>query len=351
MELYIDDRIRNRKVDFFNTFNLNLQYDSVASSFGFSFYFNPDNKEHVEMACIGHNHLVRVEHNGELLLTGFLLSQGFTDAPVKSLCKFGGYSLTGVLEDCQIPTSIYPLQSDGLTLRQIATKLLNPFKIGLKTANGVNIDSVFKTTTADETQTIKDYLTELATQKNIIITHDSEGNLLFTQALKKQTPILDFFPGQPGSTDMNLTFNGQAMHSHITVVKQASMDGGNAGQYTIRNPYVPFVYRPKVMNQTSGTDNDTQSAAKNALAAELKNLKLVINTDRWTDANGKIIKPNNIITVLNPEIYLFKKTKWFVESVNFVGDNENLTASITCVLPEVYNGEHPEYLFEGINLH
>jgi prophage tail gpP-like protein len=140
------------------------------------------------------------------------------------------------------------------------------------------------------------------------------------------------------------------MHSHITVMKQADSNGGNAGEFTIENPYVPFVYRPKVITQSSGDDNDTEKAARNILSDELKNLKLTIVTDRW-EVNGKMLKPNNIISVTNPDIYLYKSADWFIESIDFVGDEKQTTATLHCVLPEVYNGKTPKYLFSGINLH
>lgn len=361
MILKINDRFRNRQLDYFNNFSLNLKFDSIGGTFGFSYDFNPDNREHKELSCIGHYHECSVEHNGELLLTGIVLSINMTSAPVKKLVAIGGYSLPGVLEDCEIPTTSYPLQSDGLTLKQIAQKLLQPFGIKMIIDNAVaqKMNSVFDKSTAGESQTVKAYLTELATQKNIVISHNEKGELLFTAAKTDQTPVMqfDFSNGVLPGVSMNLQFNGQAFHSHITVQKQAGIDAdaetGNAGEATVRNPYVypKAVYRPKVISQSSGSDVDTETAAKNALAAELKNIKLTIKLDRWLDANGKIIKPNNYITVLNPEVYLYNKTVWFIEEVAFSGNEKEQTAVLTCVLPEVYNGKTPVYLFKGINEH
>ncbi len=351
MILKINDRITNRKVDYFNQFSLNLKYDAIASAFSFNFYFNPQNHDHKEMACVSHYHICTLEHNGELLLTGYILSQAFNNSAVKQLVAIGGYSKPGFLEDCEIPTSLYPLQSDGLTLRQITEKLIKPFGLTLIVDPSVaaKVDSVYDTSTASETQTIKGYLTELAAQKNVLISHDEKGRMLYTSAKTKQKPILHFENGVIG-TSMAMAFNGQAMHSHITVQKQASVDDGNAGESTIQNPYVPFVYRPKVKTQSSGNDNDTDFVAKQLLAAELKNITLTIVTDRW-ELDGKILKPGKIISVLNPEVYIYKKTNWFIESIDFVGDNKAVTATLHCVLPEVYNGEVPVSIFKGINLH
>jgi prophage tail gpP-like protein len=351
MILKINDRIRNRKVDFFNQFQLSLKYDSVASTFGFSFYYNPENQEHKEMNCVGHFHKATVEHNGELLVSGYLITHNFVDSPVKSLVQLGGYSLPGVLEDCEIPPDLYPLESNGLSLREIAQKLLRPFGIGMVVDSVVaqEMDAVFSETKASATQSIKGYLTELAAQKNIIISHDSKGNVLFTKAKTGQKPIIHFEKGIPG-TSMSLSFNGQGMHSHITVMKAADMDGGNAGESTIRNPLVPIVYRPKVVIQSSGDDNDTAKAARNVLSQELKGLTLTIVTDRW-EIDGKIIRPNRIISVKNPDLYIFRKTNFFIESVDFTGDNTQTTATLTCRLPSAYDGSHVFNPFDGWQEH
>lgn len=351
MVLKINDRIRNRVVNFWNGYQLSLKYDSVASAFSFNFYFNHENPEHKELACIGHYHECTVEHNGERVLTGYILSEGFADSSIKKMVAIGGYSLPGVLEDCEIPPSLYPLQSDGLTLREIAQKLISPFSLKMVVDPSVaaKMDSVLEKSTAKESQNIKSYLTELASQKNIIISHNEYGNLVFTESKANKKPILNFDGGLP-FTSMELTFNGQSMHSHITVIKQADSDGGNAGEFTVKNPYVPFVYRPKVVTQSSGDDNDTEKAANNILAEELKNFKLTIITDRW-EVDGKILKPNNVISVTNPKISLYKSTDWFIESIDFTGDEKQTIAKLNCVIPEVYNGKTPEYIFKGINIH
>jgi len=144
------------------------------------------------------------------------------------------------------------------------------------------------------------------------------------------------------------------MHSHITAVQQidAEQDVINAPT-TIRNPYVPYVFRPKtivVSNPPDGTDY-TLTSAKNALANELRGLRLIITTDTWTFPNGKIIRPGIAISVINSEIYLYKKSTWFVESVDLEGDEKEQIAKLTCVLPSVYDYTQPSYLFEGVNLH
>lgn len=341
-------KIKGKKVDFFNSFALSLRYDSVASAFSFNYYFDPNNPDHKEIAKPCDYPIVEVEHNNEQLLRGYLLSNTFKHSSVMELAAFGGYSLPGVLEDVEIPTSLYPLQSNNLSLKQIAEKLLKPFDINLIVDNSVSskVNSKFDVSTANDKQSIKSYLTELAAQKNIVISHNSNGDLWFTEAKTTLKPIINFEPGIP-NTSMDLAINGQMMHSEITLQKQAAIEGGNAGEQSIKNPYASTVYRPKVKSQSSGDDNDTGKAAKNSLSEELKGIVLKIETDRW-EIDGKIIKPNNTITVINPSLYLYNKTTFFIEQVDLKGSNTeaDYRATLTCVLPEVYNNSTPKNIFK-----
>jgi len=329
-------KIDNKRLDHFNEFALTLNYDGMSSLFSFNLYFNPNNVIHKQVFKPLEFRKVTVEDNNELLITGEILNTNFTDAAVKSLTAIGGYSLTGVLENSDIPTSLYPLQSDTLSLKEIAQKLIKPFGINMiiDPIVSADMDKTYISSTADHKQSIKGYLASLASQRHIIMSHTNKGELLFTRAKTKMKPILDLEQGIPG-VKMTLSNNGQEMHSSITVMKQADSEGGNAGQYSIANPYIKR-FKPKVKEQTSGNDISTSEAARTALSEELKNIRLTIETDRWIIDN-KIIRPNNIISVKNPELYLYEKTNFFIESVNYSGDEKKTTAIINCGLPQVYD--------------
>ena len=54
-------------------------------------------------------------------MTGVILNHGFTETKNKELTSVGGYSVTGVLEDCHISPDKYPLESKGKTVKQMDT--------------------------------------------------------------------------------------------------------------------------------------------------------------------------------------------------------------------------------------
>lgn len=347
MNLKINHRLGVVDIKYFNNFSVTLKHDSIASTFAFRMYFDPKNKDHAEALCVSHFHEAIIEHNKEKLITGYILTNNFKHNKEKQLVEIAGYSKPGVFEDCQIPPDLYPLEKSGLSIRTIAQQFIDHFHLKIKiivdpeVADVVN--AAIEKTTANESQSIKDYLTELAIQRHIIMTHDEDGNLVFTREKIKRTPIAHFEMGEP-VTELGLNFNGQPIHSHIYVVKQADDEGGNAGQAVIRNPYCPIVKRYKVVTQSSGTDVSTEEYARQLLAEELKNIKFTILIDRW-DINQKIIRPRNVISIKSPEIYLYNKTNLFVEEVEYTGDQEKMTARLTCVPEEVYNNEIVKNIF------
>ena len=447
MELRINDRIRKTTINLFNHVKVNLKYDSIASTFSFEYFFNPDNITHKELSCIGHYHIAELWHDNQLLLTGYVLSIAFNSSATAQLVSVGGYSLPGVLEDCDIPVGIegMTLDNTALTLTQIASRYLQPFGIGLivdgKVINEANevtasqyqgnqnpientnpaitpyeqtnsfaelmqapvtlgppnpdnpgsvacantspdgvkdkygivitpwgsddetvtekMDTSIFSANAQIGQNIKSYLSKLASFENIILSHDEYGNVVFTKSKINHSVVatFNFNKGAIPGTTASLSFNGQAMHSHIIAVQQPNADPTGTvfpgGMSSLRNPYVPYVFRPKVIKVESYNDgiDHTLTAAKNYLCNELRNLKVIITTDRWTFQSGKVIKPNHCIVIQNDEIYLYRPAKFFIESVELEGDEKKQVAKLTCVLPSCYDYSQPTYLFKGINLH
>lgn len=71
-------------------------------------------------------------------------------------------------------------------------------------------------------------------------------------------------------------------------------------------------------------------------------LTIVLNS--WS-YNGKVVRKGSIIAVTAPSCFLYVKTNWFVESVVYSGDAQKEIATLTCVLPCVYDGSTPVNVF------
>jgi len=366
-------KINGNILDKYSNLIVSLIYASACSVFSFDLYFDPWNKLHREIMLPGaYNEAVIISDSGEVLITGILLSVSFKDSAKRSLVSISGYSKTGVLQDCNYLEDgngniVFPKQANGKNLYSIAQDICGALGLNVITVGNVmsDISSPFAEAQPDDGDSCLDYLNDIAKKKNIIISHDELGNLVLTRAMDAQA-LFDFTSGMPG-IEFSLNFDGQQMHSSIT----AKIQGGTS--QTVMNPYVQLkshinytqgasqglertapkmtgkkqydkAYRPTAFVQTQGDDNDTDDTAQQALAKELKAIQITGKMTGWELA-GKIVRPNNFHTITSPNMYLFNKTKLFVERVDFSGDERQETCIMSYVVPEVYNGQLPVNIF------
>jgi prophage tail gpP-like protein len=408
----------------FNSFEIDLKYDSVASTFSIETDYDVTNPLHLDLFSPLKYRLIKIwanvpNDNGtqthrELVLTGTILNHSSSSSKEKSLLGLSGYSITGVLEDCTIDVKDYPLQVDGLDLGEIVTRLIKPFGLGLYISGGVNQDLNLNGTLEDTSnapisadanakyskidfkanETIKEIITKLTSQRNVVLTHDAYGTVILTTLNISSLPKATYSENKPldvdhpmtPTTKISLNINGQALHNKLSIVREASLDSNESGQSTIDNSdsnqddeglgfsqivdpgilnnqlvaghgqststndwLVQAYHRPTMKEQTTGENQTADAAVKMLMASELKNIKLTIDTDRWTwlgKGNARsVIRPNNIIKVNSPSNFIFKDTLFFVENVKLIGTPEAITASLECVLPNTFTGEVPSYIF------
>jgi prophage tail gpP-like protein len=381
-----DSETLPRKVEltFFNKIELSLKYNSIASTFKFEMYFDPNNPIHAELATVSHIHECSIywvhETEGryineqgrfvttknQLLLTGFMLSQLFHSSSKPTLMEIGGYSKPGVLADCDIPTDV-PLEAVGLSFTDVVKKVLRPWQertgaFGFKiksTRSDLKFEAtqdkelnslksilasiedesdatIEKTTVSDESKNALNYLQELASQKGLTLSHDVMGDLVVGVPYTGRNYLFEIGTNNGiAFEDMYMGYNGQPLHSQIEVKRPPDKNGGDLAYCKMLNPLVPVVFRPKVIIATTGDANTIIQTARNEIGAELKSIPLRIVL-KSPIVKENFIMPNNMINVKNRQVYLYKPHGWFIEEVNYSRDADNERTEITSVLPETY---------------
>lgn len=334
-------KINNRLFFFFNNFAVSRELDSVASIFSFVARYNPNNPSHRELfRPLSYPKIQVFDDNDKLLLTGKIIKWDFSSTENPELAKLSGYSTAGELEDCTIPYSAYPLESNNRSLKDIAEKLLQPFGLNLIIDPSVQNDAnlIYKKSVASPTESVKNYLAKLAAQRNIVLSHDAKGNVvLFRPNIKAPVKL---FLNKTNTDNMAFSVNGQSMHSEITVVRQPSADNKNLSPVdTVKNNLVQG-FRPKVKTLSSGTDTDTSKAATNSVADELQNITLSVSIPRFEDVN-----PGDIVEVQNDEIYINNRTKFILKSVSLNQNEDKDGMTLSLVLPESFTGGTPKNIF------
>jgi prophage tail gpP-like protein len=340
-------KINGKYWEYFDRFTISTNLDSVASTFSFITVFDPANPAHKDLFKPLQYYKTEFFHdNGKVFATGTLLNGQFASKALPEPVSISGYSLGGILEDCQIPVSAYPLESNKRTLKEITERLLGYFglKVIVYDTAAKACNEVIEKSVADPSETVKDYISKVAAQKNVIFSHDIHGNLIF------------FKPATSGKSkglytkentlEMYLEVNGQALHSQLTTLRQP--EDRERGEDTseeltqgesIQNPLVNK-FRPAISILTSGAKTDTSHAVKNAFGAELQNIKVTLVFDKWQP-----LSIGDIIEVQNEKLYIGNRARMMVQNTTMSQDSRGENMSITLVLPEVFSGETPKNIF------
>lgn len=341
-------RLNGQTYDFFNRITINRHFNASASTFKFSAFFDSNNPEHRNIfRPLSFPAVAITSSLGERLLTGVVLRHNFSRAAETRMSSLSGYSLTGVLSDCPFPIESYPLHYTNVTFAELGRRALSFFNLGFVVENEFIIaDEIIPEITARPGIKVYQFLSEIAAQRNLVLTHDAEDNLVVTRPRVNQSPVATFRQDIP-VTEISMDANGQRFFDSITVMKQADIENDNVSQATIRNDLVGS-YRPLVSLYNVGNDVTVEDAARNVRANQLREVRVQVKTDRWTWLRNdqlETMAPNNIVSIIAPDIYIFNRTNFFVESVELNLDNEKETAVLTCVLPQAYNNQNPINIF------
>lgn len=337
-------KINNRFFEHFIDLKLNFSLDTFASTFSFRSYFNPDNEFHKQIfKPLTYPKIEIFDNENNILLTGYIVNNAFTSTSKPELITVSGYSKSGILEDVSIPLNVYPLEKNNQSLAEISQQLIIQFQINQvidsSVQNEVNI--VYEKAVAQPTESVASFLVKLASQRNIIISHNSLGDLLyFKLSTATNKPKRSY--NQENVLSSKIAVNGRGFHSSISVLRQPSDD--NEGVSTVDSVVNNNIIQKRSLVKTlsSGEDTDVSKASNNVLASELKALQLQIDLENLDYE----LKCGDIIEFQNKELFIYQKQKFIVSEIVYSETASQKNMSLKCLLPEAYSGEQPKNIFQ-----
>jgi len=336
-------KIENKFFNHFSNLTLKFNLDTFASVFSFDARFDPLNVEHQKIfKPLTYPKIEIFSDDNNLLLTGNIVNNDFASSKTPQLVSFSGYTKSGILEDVTIPDSVYPLEKNNQSLSEISAQLLKPFGISQliesNVANKMNL--VYEKAVAQPSQSVASFLTQLASQRNIVIGHTKKGDVYYFKAFIGSKPVKSYDESNLLSSKMAI--NGRAFHSDITVRRQPSDE--NVGVSTVdgvKNPNVEQI-RSVCKILSSGDDTSTIEAAQNVLASELRGIQLGLELPKIDTS----ILCGQIIEFINPELFIYKKQKFVINEIIYKEDSEADTMTVNCLTPEAFTGGIPTNIFE-----
>ena len=324
------DKVRiTRAIDTMDTVEFGAPFDSEAP--GFRETFRPFSFKTVVITV-----------GGTPLFTGTMVAVSPVLENAQKVISVSGYSLPGVLNDCTSPASSFPLEFDNQGLREIATAMAAPF--GISVDFQADQGAVFERVASEPGKKVLAFLTELAKQRNLIISSSSRGKLLFLQSSEGGQPVARLQQGVAPVLSVTPFFSPQEYYSHITGIEPVVV--GLAGsQFTVKNPRLLGVTRPLTFNAPDTLDADVKSAVEAKAGRMFGNMaSYSVRVATWRDPSGKLWEPNTAIKLLAPDAMIYKEYEFIIRSIEFSRDRATETATLNLVIPGSFSGKVPEAL-------
>jgi prophage tail gpP-like protein len=244
--------------------------------------------------------------------------------------------------DCPFPYSTYPLEFNGMDLKQIAIDSAKIF--GVKVDFRGNAGAVFEKVSPEPTQKILDFLITLAKQRGFLITNNTKGDLLIWKISSSQE-VAYFEEGEIPFISCFPTFDPQNYYSEITGLNPET-ETTDADSYTWKNPFLKGVTRPSVIDLKDVDNADLQSSVESYAGRMFGNAgkyQLSINTHKNKD--GLLFSSNQFVAALAPKSQIYKRYQFLVNSCTLDRSADNGDTTVFDLeLPGARTGELPKDL-------
>lgn len=302
--------------------------------------FEPDNLEFRKAFVPFSYASIDVFIGSELIFSGTqmgLTPQVSTESKVVIL---EAYAKCAVINDSSLPISSYPIELRDLKINAIARELCRPFPFNVK--SDVDVGSTFESASISHTDKIYSFLTTLAKQRDVVITNDTNGDLLITKAIdaKSVAHLRDDASPVLAVTPMH---DEQNYFSDYTVVVPVIIGGLPIASYTAKNKRLGNILRVENFDARDALNGEERQIAESRRARGLAN-SISYNVDLATirDPDGNLYRPNTYVNLIAPTAMIYRDTKFFVRAVSIVMDGDKQTCQLDLVLPESFNGNDVE---------
>lgn len=279
---------------------------------------------------------------GTPLFTGTMIAVNPVIENTQKIVSVSGYSLPGVLNDCTSPASSFPLEFDKQGLREIANTLAAPF--GVTVEFEADQGAIFERVANEPGKKVLAFLTELAKQRNLIISSSSRGSLVFLQSIESGTPVARLQQGASPVLSVTPFFSPQEYYSHITGMEPVVV-GLEGSQFTVKNPRLQGVTRPLTFKAPDTLNADVKAAVEakaGRMFGSMASYSITVAT--WRDSFGNLWEPNTSIKLTAPDAMIYNEYEFIIRSVEFNRDRATETATLNLVIPGSFSGKIPESL-------
>ena len=303
--------------------------------------FEPENTQFRELFKPFSYQSIEVFIGEELVFSGTQMGVNPSVTSSARTVTLSGYSRCAVINDTCVPISAYPVEVRGFKLDRIAKTITEVFPFDVVV--DADVGASFNVATIKPDKRVAPYLTELAKQRDIVITNNLEGNLLLTKASESES-VAFLKDNQPPLLSVIPQFSEQSYYSDYTAILPVIIRQ-NPTSYTAKNRKLTNALRVDNYMATDSFNGDEKTVAESRRARGLANsISYTCQLATLRDPNNALYAVNTFVNIEAPNAMIYRDTKMFVRGVTMSLTPSARVCELELTLPEAYNGKEVEVL-------
>lgn len=326
------------RIEQFSDASVLLTIDNVGNGFSFNTPFFPGIREYRDLFRPKKYHPTQIYIGENLVLNGTIEKIVPSLTETSNSVNVQGRSKTGVLVDCTFEKD-ENLEFQKMTLDKIAATVIEKFGLEVSFPDGVG--AIFEQAGPDSpTETVFNFLQNLARQRSLLMSQTPDGKLLFRRAKTSGVPVADLIEGHQGILISTASYDSTKRFSKYDVFGQEA--GKNDNSASISDNSIP-VLRPKSIQGNDTNQGNIKDVAKWALTSDIAaSINTPIGYEGWLRPDGKPWAEDELVLVQAPSLMIYKPYVMSIKSVNFISTSDEKHVEFGLTIPEAYSDIVPE---------
>jgi prophage tail gpP-like protein len=312
-------------------------FDTLADRYQFNFPFTYDNPDITELFKPYGLQQIQIFMGNNLFFTGVQESLINISSQRNIIIRSGGRSKPYLLIKSNMPNSAYPLEKTNLTLEQILNNWILPiFSLNLEV--NTDVGPLFERVAMEPTETIWNFISQLALQRNIVISKTPEGKVLLHKP-DISNLVASFKMGETvGIENLEINYNCNKRYGNWIGNSQSPGANNNSAEFQ-DTTFNEQSY--KVINLPDTTAGNIDAALQWEATKSIRDaLTFPINYPGWINPqNNQIFKVGEIINIKAPQIQLRTGFNFLIRSILYKKSNNRKFAQLRLIPPEAYTGQ------------
>lgn len=287
----------------------------------------------------------------ELVISGHLFKPRAEFSDSGYVGTFEGASYAANIVDSKL---FSPREYNFTTLGKLVDDITN--RLGLEADYETGPGSyIIERATCGESESIFNFIADIALQHGVLVTSSANGNLRLVQANTKGKPVCTLGNEANPLTTISCEWNGRALHNKykVTTTSPTTVQS-NTKKRKNKTWISKTVYRSVTITdsdipesrQTCETYDEVSIGSAEAAANHLRrrayadSISLRIPVTTWyVPRTDQLWKENTIVTIQSKAVFLHNGYDMLIRSVEYVLSDSGTTALLDLVMPQCYSNE------------